>query len=100
VLKKNKQLVEVFGLYDHLAGEYENGAVDLTATLKDSAGAPVPNFTAIPLDYVPGSDGDYRGAVAPSLDPTAGTSYVLHIESTTTGINYQIPATVKTRTGE
>ncbi len=100
VLKKNKQLLELFGLYDKLGGDYLNSASDLTATLKDSAGAAVTGFDALALAYVTGSQGGYRASVAATVDPAAGTTYVLHVESTTTGINFQIPATVKVRTTE
>jgi len=101
-LKKNKQLLELFGLYDKLAGAWVNSAADLTATLKDSAGAPVTGFTAIALAYIAGSNGDYRGSVAASVDPAPGTGYVLHVESdpNVSGINFQEPTTVKARTTE
>lgn len=99
-LKKNKQLLEIFGIYDRLAGIYLNGASDLTATLKDSAGISVAGFTAIALDYIAGSNGDYRGNVGADVDPPAGTGYTTHIESTTTGLDYQMPTTVKARTTE
>jgi len=99
-LKKNKQLLDVPAIYDDVAGNWVNSAIDLTGTLKDSAGAAVTGFSAIALVYVAGSNGDYRAAVAATVDPAAGTTYVLHVESTTTGINFQIPTTVKARTTE
>jgi len=107
VLAKNKQLVEIFALYDRIGngglGDYVNSAADLTATLKDAAGSPVTGFSGIALAYLANTNGDYRGAVGASVDPTpssATVTYTLHVESSTTGINFQLPATVKARTTE
>jgi len=99
-LTKNKQLLELFGIYDRLLGDYVSGVSDLTATLKDSTGQAVTGFSALAVAYVAGSQGDYRAMVGAAVNPTPGAGYTCYVESTTTGLDFKIPTTVKARVTE
>lgn len=79
----NSNIIELTGLTDELAGAYINdAAVDLTKIV-DSDGEQVSGASTWPLtmEYVAGSDGNYRAVIAADLPLTPGESYVAHIDA-------------------
>ncbi len=96
--KSNDQEVEVIGLKNNITGAWLNAAV-VTATLKDPAGANVTGLTALPLAYVALSNGDYRGHVEETFNPTAKDGYTLHIDASEGGVvlHLEIPTRIEIR---
>lgn len=81
-----------------MTGAYSNAAT-VTATLYDSAGSAVSSFTSINMVYLAGTNGNYRGTVSQTFNPSPSTEYILKIDGTESGadIHIEIPCTVKVR---
>lgn len=102
----NDQFIEVDGLQDSVTlAYYSNGT--LSATLIDQNGNPVAGLSNIPLAYISGSQGGYRGLFEQTFNPPLGPGYTLQITGTVpngqgsdglTDLFMEIPATVLPRT--
>lgn len=75
----NDTVLELRGLRDEVSGTFLNAAT-VTATLYDSEGNAVSGQSwPKTLDYVAGSDGDYRVTVTHSMALTASHKYTARI---------------------
>lgn len=108
IYNSNDQWIQLTGLYSLTADpstgmltqrSYENGAT-VTATLLDQNGNPVAGLDGIPMPYVAGSNGIYRGQVGHDFNPTAATFYNLVITavSGSSQLKFYVRTTVKERT--
>jgi hypothetical protein len=82
--RKNDQFIEIDGLQDPTSGTFFNGAT-VTATLIDQYLQPVPGCTAIVLNYLAGTNGNYRGLVEQTFNPPLGVGYTLQITGSAPG---------------
>lgn len=95
----NDQYIEIDGLCDATdVTSYINSATG-TATLYDSTGAVVSTVKDVPMTYVAGSNGAYRGTIASTFNSPAGTGYVMKIDLTysSAALHLEIPVQVKVR---
>ena len=96
----NDNYIEVDALANGATDAFENSAT-VTATLKTSGGAEVAGQSwPLTLNYVADSDGTYRGILDDALSIVAGTTYVVHIEATASGLtaHWEISLQAQTRT--
>jgi hypothetical protein len=98
LFKSNDQVIEVFGLKNVLTGAFLNAAT-VTATLKNRSGQNVAGLTDLPLNYVAGSNGDYRGQVEETFNPPQRDGYTLIIDAAEGGLvgHWEFPARVEAR---
>jgi len=77
----NDQTIEVLGLKDEVTGDFINGLVDaVTAHVKNKDGSNVGGETwPITLDYITGSDGDYRGNLDDAMELVNNRTYAIEI---------------------
>lgn len=79
----NDQTITVSGLKDQVSGDFINDAT-VTVTVKTRDGANVAGETwPLALQYVTGSDGDYRGTLEDGLELTPGI-YVVEARAVAT----------------
>ena len=90
----NATVVTVEGLYDQHAAAYLNSAT-LTMTLTDPDGEEVADCVGVPLTYVAGSSGNYRGLL-PAVEATPNKPYRLRVSGT--AIGYRVDRTILFRT--
>ena len=77
--RDNDMVLEVDGLRDKVSGAFKNAAT-VSATLKDSADMNVTGTTwPQTMNYVTGSDGDYRLTLSKALPLVRDASYTAHI---------------------
>lgn len=95
---KNTQVIEIDGLQDAVTGNFLNTAT-ATATLFDINGDADPILNAIPMTYVPSSNGIYQGIVPDTFNAALG-KYTLVITATQGSVQalWSIPAQVRVRT--
>ena len=86
IYKSNDQWIQLTGLYSLSADGYGmltiknyEDAATVKATLYDVNGIPVSGLIDIPMLYVAGSEGIYRGQVTAAFDPPAAKNYELVI---------------------
>jgi len=102
--RKNDQFIEIDGLQDPTTLTFINNAIVL-ATLVDQFNQPVAGCMAIPLNFLAGTSGNYRGLVEQTFNPTLGTGYTLQITASAPGqgsdstvdLFLEIPAVVVAR---
>jgi hypothetical protein len=75
-------VVYVEGLQLDGEATYENDATVTAAMSETDTGTAVDGATSVDLDYVTGSDGEYRGTVPDSVTLVKGRSYTLTITAT------------------
>lgn len=77
----NTNLLTLEGLKDHITGSYINDA-SVEVTVKDKNGTAVTGQTwPEPMDYVPGSNGNYRAVIEHDVAFTAKQKYYAHIDA-------------------
>lgn len=96
--KANDQTLTLVGLRDADSNSYLNAAT-VTATLYDSSGSAVTGLNGITLSYVSSTDGNYKGYVESTFDPSPGVNYTLKVDATEGSVvgHWEIPVTVKVR---
>ena len=98
----NTNVLQLTGLQNELTGAYINNATVTITTIEDEGGVGVFPLSGSPItmDYVTGSDGDYRGTLDSTLPFTAGDCYRAHIDVTSGSSvsHYEFPFTPLTRT--
>ena len=79
----NTNILELTGLYDAVAEAYINNATVSITTIEDEDGVAVFPLSGSPItmDYVTGSNGNYRGVLDSTLPFTAGVCYTAHIDA-------------------
>ena len=106
LVRLNDQFVEIDGLQDAVTLAYYNNAT-VSATLVDQNNDAVPGLSALPMPYVSGSNGNYRGLVEQTFNPPLGGGYTLQITASviggsgpdgTTDGYWEIPTQVVART--
>lgn len=97
--KLNDQYIQIEGLVDGLNSASFFNAATVTATLKDRSGNIVTGVNAVTLSYVAATNGNYRGAIQETFDPTAGGGYTLYIDAVQSGVvgHWEIKTEVKVR---
>jgi len=99
----NTNLIEVVGLKSAIEGEFIADAT-VRVTVKDADGAEVSGQTwPTDMAYVATSNGNYRGILKDTLDLTAGTLYVAHVDADAGDDrigHWEFNFTPKTRTGK
>lgn len=78
-LVANTNNLELLGLQNASNGAYVNDAT-ISVTVKDASGIDVVGETwPIPMNYVSGSDGDYRCVLIDTLSFNSGMTYTANI---------------------
>ena len=79
----NTNILELQGLQDALTDAYINNATVSVTTIEDEDGVAVFPLSGSPItmDYVTGSNGNYRAVLASTLPFTAGVCYTAHIDA-------------------
>jgi len=83
-VRLNDQIIEIDGLQDAVTQAYYSSAT-VTATLVDQSGDAVPGFSDIPMSYVGGSNGKYRGLIEQTFNAPLGTGYTLQVKASVPG---------------
>lgn len=80
LLIANDQTVDVIGLQDRVTGSYLNEKL-VEVTIFDKTGTEVSGQTwPTVLEYVPASDGDYRGNLSDEMVLLRGKQYFVNID--------------------
>jgi hypothetical protein len=100
--QQNSGWVPLIGLMDMSLDPpaYVNDASEITATLFDQNGNPVPELTDVAGVYVEGSNGNYNFPVPAEFNPPAGGGYVLVVDATAPSgaiAHSEVPAIVGVR---
>lgn len=95
IYQNNTQDIDLFGLMD-TNGNFMNAAV-ITAVILDGNRDVV--LSAIQMNYVLGSNGNYVGIVPASFAPAIGTEYVLVLDGdqAASHLHIEIPVEVRVR---
>lgn len=81
----NTNNLDLIGLRNAATGTYVNDA-DVTVTVRDKAGSEVLGETwPLTMDYVTGSQGDYRGVISHETALAAGQWYTAEITANADG---------------
>jgi len=93
----NTQIVKLSGLRNSLTGAALNDAVVLITLT--GRGGPVTGCIALRLEYVPGSDGDYRAVIGEEFNSAVDEGYTLTITASQdqSKATWSIPAAVAAR---
>lgn len=94
----NSQTIGINGVTDVSTGLFLNSAT-VTATLFDENGNADPTINALPLAYVPNTQGNYQGIVPATFNAPTGTGYTLQfrVVNQTSQALYDIVARVVKR---
>lgn len=83
----NTNNLDLIGLRNAATGTYVNDA-DVKVTVKDKAGSEVSGETwPLTMDYVTGSQGDYRGVISHEAALAAGQWYTAEITANADGVS-------------
>lgn len=98
----NTNVLDLLGLKSWVEGNFINTAV-VTYTVKDKGGVEISGATwPQPMDYIPASEGDYRGILPAALEMLPNKSYTAFIEAAGGGErigHWEVPFKPLTRTG-
>lgn len=92
VLKRgNDQVVTLVGLRTTDQPPTFLNAATVKATLHDSRGQPIPDFSDVPMAYVDGSDGNYEWPIeADTMMLPKSTEYSLVLTAEQANLNYRV----------
>lgn len=77
---QNTQVTQLTGLQDALTGDFIDAA-NLTLTLLDQNGNPMPECIDVAFAYVAGSNGNYQAIYGDeNFDPSVGSGYKLIVD--------------------
>lgn len=98
MVQGNTQTTTLTGLQDNTTGLFQNTWTNIVMTLIDDEGNPVVGCVQIPMNYIPGSNGNYQGTFGnASFYPPVGTGYTLLIDGSNSGSFLHIETLVEVK---
>lgn len=87
VYVSNTNVLEVRGLQEAISGDYVNSGATVTVTVVNDCGAAVSGVSwPVSMQYVAGTNGDYRAIIPSSASFSSGEVYFAEI-SANAGVN-------------